>query len=295
LRTHLISLIVACGLTTTAVQPAWAFIENKPPTFANGSVDPNRTGDPPAVAAAQRALDAFFGHTNREYSVKGYANPWLMREELGNRQSNWLNQTLPLACGRLVSGWKNRNWIPGRGWQHEAPPPAGATGATVPCEFRAPTFANGGVDPNTTADPATVAAAQKALDDFYRETNLSYSITGYSNPWTMREELGNEQSAWLDMTLPLASGELVGGWKNRNWIPGKGWRHEAPPVSVARGSVLQASGGETYIAWSPDPSAMRLPADLAASPRRPASPVDDPEAARIMASLGLELGGERLE
>jgi hypothetical protein len=43
-----------------AVQSVGAFLEDTPPTLANGSVNPNRTGDPAAVAAAQRALDELF-------------------------------------------------------------------------------------------------------------------------------------------------------------------------------------------------------------------------------------------
>ena len=294
MRRSILSLVVALGVTAAATQPAWAIVEDQAPTFANGGVDPNLTGDPVAVAAAQRALEGFFDYTNREYSARGYANAWLMREELGNRQSNWLNKTLPLACGRLVSGWKHMNWIPGRGWQHEAPPPAVVRGASVSCEFEAPTLANSGADPRQTFDPTTVAAAQSALEAFYRETNLNYSLAGFSNPWTMREALGNEQSAWLDMTLPLARGHLLGGWRNRNWIPGKGWRHEAPPVlGVARGSLLEGRFPGPTLAWVADrTSAPALPPELAQLPRKPENPVDDRQISAIVDSLGVELGGE---
>lgn len=293
MKRAILSFLVAVGVAATVTQPAQAFVEDRAPTFANGGVDPNQTGDPAAVAEAQRALEAFFDYTNREYSAKGYANAWLMREEIGNRQSDWLNKTLPLACGQLVSGWKNMNWIPGRGWQHEAPPPAVEKGASVRCEFEAPNLANSGADPRWTFDPGAVAAAQSALEAFFRETNLNYSMAGYSNPWSMREALGNEQSAWLDMTLPLARGHLLGGFKHRNWIPGKGWRHEATPVpSVAQGSLLDLKLGEQTVAWIAHRSlAPALPPELAQVPRKPANPVDDHEAGAIMGSLSIELGG----
>lgn len=302
MRMHLLSFVAAVGITLTTVQPTRAFLEDTPPTFSNGGVDPNKTADPVAVAAAQRALEEFFGHTNREFSNRGYANPWLMREEIGNRQSNWLDKTLPLACGRLVGGWKYMNWVPGRGWQHEASvTPAGA-GASVPCEFRAPTAANGGVDPSKTADPIAVAAAQRALDEFYLETNLDYSLTGYSNPWSMRETLGNEQSDWLDTTLPLARGQLVGGWKMMNWIPSKGWCRCAPPApnlslapapQVGAPSGGSGAGDTEYHAWTPDRrQAVAPPIGLGLAPRKPLLVQDDPEATRIMKSLGVELGGE---
>jgi hypothetical protein len=291
---HLLSLVAALVVAAAGAQPAAAFVEDRAPTLANGGVDPNRTGDPAAVAAAQRALEAFFAYTNRTYSIKGYANAWLMREELGNRQTDWLDKTLPLACGRLVSGWKNQNWIPGRGWRHEAPPPGVVRGAPVPCEFEAPTLANSGADPRNTYDPATVAAAQRALTNFFRETNQNYSQAGYSNPWTMREELGNEQTAWLDQTLPLAEGHLLGGWKNRNWIPSRGWQHEAPPTaSLPFGALLGGGPVGTTLAWIADRvAAPMLPPELAAAPRAPTGGAYDPEAAHIMDSLGVDLGGE---
>lgn len=291
---RLLQLILALVATLTAVQPTWAFVEDTPPTFGNGGVDPRQSGDPPAVAAAQRILEEFFLYTNRVYAERGFANPWLMREEVGNRQTDWLNKTLPLACGRLVSGWKNMNWVPGRGWQHELPPRAVRRGANVPCEFTAPTLATAGVDPRLTADPAAVAAAQQALDQFYRETNLSYSLHGYTNPWTMREALGNDQSAWLDMTLPLARAQLVGGWRNMNWVVGQGWRHEAGPfVSVGRDWLPQVAGGEALFAWTANPKAAApLPEIVARTQRTPPAPFVDPEALRIMQSLEVELGGE---
>jgi hypothetical protein len=292
---RLLPLLLAFGLMLSAVQPAWAFIEDAAPTFANGGVDPEATGDPPAVAAAQRALEEFFAYTNRVYSARGFANAWLMREEVGNRPSNWLNKVVPLACGRLVGGWKSMNWVPGRGWQQESPSRRVARGASVPCEFTAPSLANGGVDPRLTADPAAVAAAQKALDRFYRETNRGYSKHGYSSPWVMREDLGNEQSAWLDMTLPLARAQLIGGWQNMNWISGKGWRLESPSLLNLPSVPLVegASDGEMVFAWTASREvAAALPPILAQAPRKPPVQVEDPEARRIMQSLRLELGGE---
>src|SRR5215210_5749317 len=117
-------MALAATLWLGSSGPAAAFVEDTPPTFAHGGVDRSRTADPPAVAAAQRALVDFYAFTNREYGPAGYANPQAMREEVGNRASRWLDQTLALARGQMVCGWKCRNWIPNKGWRHEAPPPA---------------------------------------------------------------------------------------------------------------------------------------------------------------------------
>ena len=86
-----------------------------------------------------------------------------------------------------------------------------------------PTAGNRGADPNSTADPAAVAAAQKTLVQFYDYTNRNWSIQGYSSAAQMRELLGNSQSSWLDQSLALARGRLSEGWDNQNWIPNRGW------------------------------------------------------------------------
>jgi hypothetical protein len=292
MNTQLLSLLVALGMTLAVVQPAAAFLEDTPPTLANGGVDPKRTGDPDAVAAAQRALDALFAHTNREFSQRGYANPWQMREALGNQQDGWLDKVLPLACGRLVGGWKYMNWIPGRGWQHEAPSRSVARGDTVTCEFEAPMLTNGGANPSRTTDPIAVAAAQQALEVFYRETNLEYSVRGYTSPWVLREELGNQQSNWLDMSLTLARGQLTGGWKNMNWLSGRGWCHCAAPT--ANSSPGLSHGDPEYLAWTPNwRIAAPPPAGLGLAPRKPPTGDVDPVVTQIIGSLGVELRSER--
>jgi hypothetical protein len=291
MNTQLASLLAAVGVTLAVVQPARAFLEDTPPIFENGGVDPNRSGDPVAVAAAQRALEALFTHTNQEFSQRGYANPWLMREELGNQQDNWLDKVLPLACGRLIGGWKYMNWIPGRGWQHEAPGRAVVQGVTVPCEFEAPTQTNGGADPSRTSDPVAVSAAQQALEAFYRETNLEYSVRGYTSPWVLREAVGNQQSNWLDMTLPLARGQLTGGWQEMNWLVGRGWCHcAAPAANPSLGLVI---GGPEYLVWTPDwRVAASPPAGLGLARRQPRVVQADPVVSRIISSLQIDLGGE---
>ena len=292
MNTHLLSLLAAIGVTIAVVQPAAAFLEDTPPTHANGGVDPKRTGDPAAVEAAQRALDALFTHTNQEFSQRGYANPWLMREALGNQQDAWLDKVLPLACGRLVGGWKYMNWIPGRGWQREAPSRAVAGGDTVACEFEAPTLTNGGADPSRTSDPIAVRAAQKALQAFYRETNREYSLRGYTSPWVLREELGNHQSNWLDMSLPLARGQLTGGWEAMNWQSGRGWCRCAAPVANSSPGLLP--GGEQYLAWTPNwRTAAPPPAGLGLAPRKPPTRDHDPVVTSIISRLGVELQSER--
>ena len=285
----LLSLGLAVGLFAETLGTAYAFVEDTPPTFANGSVDPNRTTDPAAVAAAQKALSDFFDHTNLSYSMAGYTNPRVMREDIGNTQSDWLDKTMPLACGRLVNGWKAMNWVPGKGWSHGAAGAAsGPSTAGVSCLYTPPTIGNNGADPNQTIDPAAVGAAQKALGDFYTYTNLSYSNAGYSNPQVMREVIGNTTDDWMDQALNLARGRLVGGWKFMNWVPGKGWCHCAAP---------RASGAEFH-SW-----AAQVPHDSVSLPRTVASRLDsarsDPQAKtvldgaeRIKSSLAVALGGD---
>lgn len=282
-----VALTFALSLPFLQHVTAWAaFPEDTAPTHANGSVNPERTPDPAVVASAQRSLESFFDHTNRTYAVAGFANAWLMREEAGNRQSRWLDQTMPLACGRLVTGWKARNWIPNSGWRHEPAPASMDAGIAVACEFTPPTAGAGGADPDTTVDPPAVRAAQRALTEFYALTNRGYSQAGHSSAWVMREELGNRQSAWLDMTMPLARGQLVGGWRGMNWIPGKGWQHSASPI------VLAPTVSAPVVAWTPDrKSAAPLAADLDRAPRKPASRLVDDEVERIIEGSGLPLYG----
>lgn len=117
--------------------------------------------------------------------------------------------------------------------------------------------------------------------------NLGYSPLGYSNPWSLREALGNAQSDWLDATLPLARGQLVAGWRLMNWVPGKGGCHCAPPASSLGLAPAPhvATDGTTYYAWTPDRRQAVAPPPpppqgLGLAPRVPPSMQEDPEATR---------------
>jgi hypothetical protein len=302
-RKTLWGFVVGVGLAwfgTTGT--ATAFVEDTPPTQENGGVDAQRTADPRAVAAAQRVLTEFFRHTNQAYSLGGYANPRVMRETVGNGQDNWLDKTMNLACGRLIGGWHYQNWDPDRGWCHCAPsrPSPRQSGATS-CDYAPPSTGNGGVDPNTTLDPPIVAATQEALRGFYRYTNLTYSRLGYSNPQVMREERGNDQTEWLDQSLALARGQLVGGWKGLNWSPGKGWcACSAPLVSVpSSGQAAEQAATllgvpTSYYAWQTPAQPERVAATSRPRAGRssPSRDTVDGEARRIMNGLQVNLGGE---
>ncbi len=109
---------------------------------------------------------------------------------------------------------------------------AGVAGAQTAPLHAAPPVPSCVVDPSTTADPPAVAAAQRAILDFYISTNLDYSIVGYNIPAEMRIADGQVQSDWLERTLPLACGRLVGGYRYMNWIPGRGWEHAAADGAV---------------------------------------------------------------
>ena len=119
----LLSMLLSVGLALGAVgtalaQPGGQFPQTPVPV-PNCSVDPNQTADPAAVAAAQRAIASFYAETNREWSMEGYASAEAMRQTEGNAQSEWLDQTLPLACGRLRGGYQGMNWVPRVGWAHQ--------------------------------------------------------------------------------------------------------------------------------------------------------------------------------
>jgi hypothetical protein len=189
----------------------------------------------------------------------------------------------------LISGWKSMNWVPNTGWRRDAPVLAQPSWSAVECEFTPPSFANGGVNPDETADPPAVRAAQASLVEFYRVTNRGYSVAGYSSAWVMREDVGNSQSAWLDMTLPLARGHLRGGWRNMSWVPGKGWQHSAvggPPNATPLLAPVPSSAAP-IVSWTADrKSAAPLAAELRA-PRKPAAPPDTGVIASISDSSGL--------
>jgi hypothetical protein len=82
------------------------------------NVNPAQTADPGAVAAAQAAISGFYLETASTWSMEGYSSADGMRTTEGNNQSDWLDQTLALACGRLQGGYKGMNWTPGTGWGH---------------------------------------------------------------------------------------------------------------------------------------------------------------------------------
>jgi len=86
--------------------------------LANCSVDPNQTADPRAVSMAQKAIADFLNDVNRTYSIEGFATAAADIASEGNAQSEWYNQTLALACGRLTGGYQGMNWVTGMGWQN---------------------------------------------------------------------------------------------------------------------------------------------------------------------------------
>ena len=55
----------------------------------------------------------------------------------------------------------------------------------------------------------------------------------------MREEIGNQQSNWLDRLMPLACGRLVAGRKSMNWTPNVGWRRDAPAPAQQSWSAVE--------------------------------------------------------
>ena len=133
-------------------------------------------------------------------------------------------------------------------------------------------------------------AAQASLVTFYRMTNRAYSVGGYTSAWVMREEVGNSQSAWLDMTLQLARGQLQGGWRNMNWIPGKGWQQQcnSRPSSAAAHFWRPRRQPPPHRLWTPDlKSAAPLAPELERMPRKPAAPPDDGVVNRISDESGL--------
>jgi len=258
LAKSVLGLALAMCLLLLGQTLALAFVEDTPPTFENGGADPTQTGDPASVAAAQQALAHFFEYTNSNYSIIGYSNPRIMREELGNGRTDWLDRTMAVACGRLVNGWKYLNWVPGFGWCDCAAPLVvrARAGAAVPCEYTPPVAGSGGADPNATIDPPAVAAVQLALSEFYQATNRTYSLLGYSNPQVMRQERGNVGTDWLDQSLSLARGQLVGGWKNMNWVPGFGWCH----CSTVRPSLSAGAAGRWEYSFADRALVAHLPA-----------------------------------
>ncbi|MCC7105944.1 MAG: hypothetical protein IT307_12445 [Chloroflexi bacterium] len=105
------------GASSAAVAQS-ASTAQTPLPIPNCNVDPAKTADPPAVARAQRDILDYLEHTTAEYSLAGYASAGGMIGIEGNSRTDWFNATLPLACGRLVGGYRGRNWVPGAGWQH---------------------------------------------------------------------------------------------------------------------------------------------------------------------------------
>jgi hypothetical protein len=85
---------------------------------AGCNVDPRQTSDPAAVAAAQAAISRFLADVNRTWSMEGYGSSAQMIGTEGNNQTDWYDQTLALACGRLIGGYAGKNWVAGRGWVH---------------------------------------------------------------------------------------------------------------------------------------------------------------------------------
>ena len=82
------------------------------------NVNPAQTADPGAVAAAQAAIGGYFLETASTWSMEGYSTAEGMRTTEGSLQSDWYDQTLALACGKLQGGFKGMNWISDSGWAH---------------------------------------------------------------------------------------------------------------------------------------------------------------------------------
>jgi hypothetical protein len=129
MRTQLLSLALGVGLVLGSVGTAFAQVRPTPGPWPPGAtvqtdlppdcrgVDPNRTADPVAVAAAQRAVRTYLAHTAANYSQAGFATQALMIATKGNLHTGWYDQALALACGRLSGGYKGMTWVRNVGWQ----------------------------------------------------------------------------------------------------------------------------------------------------------------------------------
>ena len=132
MRQKLLSIVLSAGLmaaTVSSVAAQGGQTTGATVPLPNCNVNPANTIDPPAVAAAQRAIASFLAEVNREWSAEGYSSSAAMIGAEGNAQSDWYDQTAALACGRLIGGYRGMNWGPARGgWAHDAPPTARTAG-----------------------------------------------------------------------------------------------------------------------------------------------------------------------
>jgi hypothetical protein len=120
MRRTLVHLALQASLMLAASSSALAQSASTAQThlpIPNCDVDPAKTADPVAVAKAQRDILDYLEHTTSEYSLAGYSTAGGMIGIEGNTLTDWFNSTLMLACGRLVGGYRGRNWVPGSGWQ----------------------------------------------------------------------------------------------------------------------------------------------------------------------------------
>jgi hypothetical protein len=129
MRTTLLSVALGVGLVIGSVGTAFAQVRATPGPWPPGAtvqtdlppdcraVDPNRTADPAAVAAAQRQVRAYLAETAATYSQAGFATQALMIATKGNLHTGWWDQALALACGRLMGGYKGMSWVPNVGWR----------------------------------------------------------------------------------------------------------------------------------------------------------------------------------
>lgn len=117
----------------------------------------------------------------------------------------------------------------------------------------------GFVDPERTADPHAVAAAQKALRDFESEASRNWSVGGYNSQADYMAERGannrsdlNDPNSFYGGARNLATGDFTNNQGGRNWT-GSGWEHaapvggynfKAPPQAAAAANAGRVTQGE---------------------------------------------------
>ena len=229
--------------------------------MAYGDADPNTDptqDEQDAAAAAQASAQAAADSREAPQTVSAFDNA------AGPSSAAGLDfnpgPTPPAATGTPANTHPNQTGTStaSRGGAPAAQnqgPGTGPSGAGQPTSARGgepgwnDTFGrqHGFVDPNTTRDPAAVAAAQKAYRDFTAEADRNYSIQGFTSPFDYMQSKGgygagsgsskggafsgaNAQSDWLGNAQALATG---GSWHGQGWNPSPdrgGWSRDAAPI-----------------------------------------------------------------